>query len=80
MRQLQPLPALLVALLASLLSDLLWFEIGRRRGGTVLRLLCRLSLEADPVVIPGALRLDPEELEAGHPAIPREREIVLYCT
>jgi hypothetical protein len=40
----------------------------------------RLDFEADPVVIPGALRLDPAELEERDPAIPREREIVLYCT
>jgi membrane protein DedA with SNARE-associated domain len=39
-----------------------------------------LDIEGDPVVIPGALRLDPQELEAGRAEIPREREIVLYCT
>src|SRR5262245_14635058 len=40
----------------------------------------KLDFEADPVLIPGALRLDPAELEEGDPGIPREREIVLYCT
>jgi rhodanese-related sulfurtransferase len=38
-----------------------------------------LDFEADPVVIPGALRLGAEDLEAEDPGIPREREIVLYC-
>ncbi len=50
MGQLELVPALLVALLASALSDSLWFELGRRRGGRVLRLLCRLSLEPDSCV------------------------------
>jgi len=40
----------------------------------------RLEFEADPVLIPGALRLDPQALEATDPGIPRDREIVLYCT
>lgn len=36
-----------LAVAASLLSDILWYEIGRLRGGRVLRLLCRISLEPD---------------------------------
>lgn len=32
------------ALLAALLGDQLWFELGRRRGRTVLSWLCRISL------------------------------------
>ena len=43
-------PALLLAVSASLLSDLIWYEVGRRRGGSVLGLLCRLSLEPDSCV------------------------------
>ncbi len=39
-----------VALLASLLSDVTWYEIGRRRGSRVLQLLCRISLEPDSCV------------------------------
>jgi membrane protein DedA with SNARE-associated domain len=35
--------ALLATLLACGLSDAFWFELGRRRGIKVLRLLCRLS-------------------------------------
>lgn len=38
------------ATLGSLPSDILWFETGRRRGGSVLRLLCRVSLEPDSCV------------------------------
>jgi membrane protein DedA with SNARE-associated domain len=40
----------------------------------------RLDFEAEPAIIPGALHLMTEELEARHHEIPREREIVLYCT
>jgi membrane protein DedA with SNARE-associated domain len=43
-------PLVLAALLACALSDAFWFELGRRRGGEVLRLLCRLSLEPDSCV------------------------------
>lgn len=39
-----------------------------------------LDFEADPRTIPGALRLTAEELEEKHDAIPRGREVVLYCT
>ena len=39
-----------LAVLASLLSDAAWFEIGRRRGGKVLGLLCKLSLEPESCV------------------------------
>ncbi|MCA9504974.1 MAG: VTT domain-containing protein [Spirochaetaceae bacterium] len=41
---------LLAATLPALAADLLWFEIGRRKGHGVLRLLCRISLEPDSCV------------------------------
>lgn len=45
------LPRVLAAsTLACLPSDLLWFELGRRRGGSVLKTVCRLSLEPDSCV------------------------------
>ena len=37
-------------LLACLISDSLWFEMGRRRGGKVLGFLCRIALEPDSCV------------------------------
>jgi membrane protein DedA with SNARE-associated domain/rhodanese-related sulfurtransferase len=37
----------LAALLAALLSDVIWYGIGRYRGNTVLGFLCRISLEPD---------------------------------
>lgn len=38
------------------------------------------DFENDPTVIAGALRMSPEELEAKHGEIPRDRDVVLYCT
>ncbi len=48
--QLHPAGALAAATLGSIPSDLLWYEMGRRRGGSVLRLLCKLSFEPDSCV------------------------------
>lgn len=39
-----------------------------------------LDFDADPHLVPGALRLEAEHLEARHGEIPRDRDVVLYCT
>ena len=39
--------ALALTIGASLLADLLWYAIGRRRGGQALGILCRVTLEPD---------------------------------
>jgi membrane protein DedA with SNARE-associated domain len=39
-----------VALAAAVLSDMTWYQIGRRRGIKVLQMLCRISLEPDSCV------------------------------
>lgn len=41
---------LLLAVAASLAADLVWYELGRRRGEAILGLLCRLSLEPSTCV------------------------------
>jgi membrane protein DedA with SNARE-associated domain len=41
---------LVLSTLAALAADLIWYELGRRKGIRVLRLLCRLSLEPDSCV------------------------------
>jgi membrane protein DedA with SNARE-associated domain len=41
---------ILLALVATLASDIIWYEIGRRRGASILGLLCRVSLEPDSCV------------------------------
>jgi membrane protein DedA with SNARE-associated domain/rhodanese-related sulfurtransferase len=38
-----------------------------------------LDFDAQPETIPGALHMDAAELEEAHEAIPRDREIVLFC-
>lgn len=48
----QPLwPIVLVATLAAMLADWLWFLGGRRFGAALLRLMCRLSLSPDSCVL-----------------------------
>src|SRR5690348_11607683 len=39
--------ALIIASVAAMMADLVWYEIGRRRGTRVLQFLCRISLEPD---------------------------------
>ena len=36
--------------------------------------------EHDPVTVPGAVRMTTEELQERHVEIPRDRDVVLYCT
>jgi membrane protein DedA with SNARE-associated domain len=42
--------ALAISVGASLAADLVWYLAGRRRGGSLLKLLCRVSLEPDSCV------------------------------
>lgn len=39
-----------------------------------------VDFEADPETIPGAFRMDAKELEEKNDRLPRDREVVLYCT
>ena len=39
-----------LAVTACLIGDLVWFEMGRRRGAPILSFLCRISLEPDSCV------------------------------
>jgi membrane protein DedA with SNARE-associated domain len=50
MDKVDPAASLGFALLASLLADFVWYEAGRRRGGSILNLLCRISIEPDSCV------------------------------
>lgn len=42
--------SLLVAIVAAVSADWIWYELGRRRGDRILGFLCRLSLEPDTCV------------------------------
>ena len=39
-----------------------------------------MDFEADPETIPGAFRMDAKELEEKDDRLPRDREVILYCT
>jgi rhodanese-related sulfurtransferase len=39
-----------------------------------------IDIEAFPQMIPGALRIAMEEIEDRHGEIPRDRDVVLYCS
>lgn len=39
-----------------------------------------IAFEVTRHTLPGAIRLDPEELEARHSEIPRDTDVVVYCT
>lgn len=39
-----------------------------------------VDFATDPYLIPGARRMEPEDLEHRHAEIPRDRDIILYCT
>ncbi len=43
-------PAFILAVAAALISDFLWYLIGRHKGGSVLSLLCKISLNPDSCV------------------------------
>jgi len=48
--QMKLLPCIGLGACAALSSDLFWYYMGRRRGGQLLALLCRISLEPDSCV------------------------------
>src|SRR5262245_248420 len=48
--QMSPAPAIAAAVTAALLGDFVWYELGARRGRSVLATLCRVSLEPDTCV------------------------------
>jgi hypothetical protein len=39
-----------------------------------------MDFEADPQTIPGAFRMDAAELQEKNDRLPRDRDVVLYCT
>jgi hypothetical protein len=59
-------------------------ELHRRIGAAeplfLVDLRHTLDFESEPRVIPGALRVPAEQIEQLHASIPRDRDVVLYCT
>jgi membrane protein DedA with SNARE-associated domain len=40
----------------------------------------KLGIQADDVRLPGAIHIEPEEIEQRHREIPTDRDVVFYCT
>jgi len=55
-----------------------WMDDGREVF--IVDLRHRSELELEPQSILGALRVLPDELEQKHEQIPRDRDVILYCT
>jgi hypothetical protein len=55
-------------------------KLDAREEPVIVDLRHALDFEADPETIPGAFRIDAKELEEHGDRLPRDREIVLYCT
>jgi hypothetical protein len=55
-------------------------ELDSGQAVLVVDLRTELDVAAEPFVIPGALRIAAEELERRHQDIPRERDVILYCS
>jgi membrane protein DedA with SNARE-associated domain len=47
---------------------------------TIVDLRHSLDFEADPEIIPGAFHMDASELANKEESLPRDREVILYCT
>ncbi|HEV3202604.1 MAG TPA: VTT domain-containing protein [Bryobacteraceae bacterium] len=66
--------------MARITPEELWRRMEAGEEITILDLRHASEIESDGAKVPGALRFPPEELEAKHHEIPRDRDIVLYCT
>ena len=47
---------------------------------TILDLRSRAALEEDPAIIPGAIHTSLDDIKSGNHQLPRDREIVVYCS
>jgi len=60
--------------------DELKSEIDKGEAMVIVDLRHALDFEADPETIPGAFRMDAKELREKNDKLPRDRQIILYCT
>jgi membrane protein DedA with SNARE-associated domain/rhodanese-related sulfurtransferase len=58
----------------------LFSQIQNGEGVYIVDLRHPVEQLTDPFVLPGALRIAPDELTQRHNEIPRDRDVVLYCT
>jgi membrane protein DedA with SNARE-associated domain len=66
--------------LARISAEELRARLDRGEPAVVVDLRQRAEAEREPFAIPGALRLDPDEIEARRAELPAGVEVVLYCT
>jgi rhodanese-related sulfurtransferase len=66
--------------MARISPDVLKQMMDDGKATMVVDLRTAVGAQERPYMIPGALRISPEELERRHDEIPRNAEIVLYCT
>jgi membrane protein DedA with SNARE-associated domain len=60
--------------------DELKARIDSGEGLVIVDLRHALDVAADPETIPGAVRMDVEELQRRNDSLPRDREVILFCT
>jgi len=61
-------------------ADELAARITAREAVFIVDLRHELDVRAEPTMIPGAVRIAPEALEQGLVTVPRDREVVVYCS
>ena len=66
--------------IARITVDELKQKIDAGEGLVIVDLRHSLDFEAEPETIPGAFRMDAKELEENNDRLPRDREVILYCT
>ena len=65
---------------ARISPDALAQKLDAREPLVVVDLRAALDIEGDPYTIPGALRITAEDIEERHREIPRDHDIVFFCT
>ena len=66
--------------IARITPDELKTKLDRGESVFVVDLRHRIDVQAEPTGIPGAVHMDPSELEQAAGRIPRDRDVVVYCT
>jgi len=66
--------------LARITPEELHHKLGTGNEVIIVDLRHPLELEADPVIIPGAIRVSAEDVEQHRFSVPQGREVILYCT
>jgi membrane protein DedA with SNARE-associated domain len=66
--------------IARITQDALKRELDAGAAPLIVDLRTALDLQVEPYVIPGAVRIPPDQLETRHAAIPRDRDVVVYCS